>query len=213
MAEYVGFSIDFQAPFTRDNLRIFFQTLRAAVEENWERHRDPLSWPGPGGEDIDIEALVEESTPELMRPGLFDNADVRSNDWIIFSFSPVTTYQGLLTMGRNGGRLYACLSVCDSEMRRDDSSRLKLREEHEPGFTDPRFVPSPPNWEDDDYIDQLEETWRENERRYNQFYRDERQLWAVSAECLRNILTRLAECIPVASSRMDDELKAEYQKP
>ena len=131
-----------------------------------------------------------------------------TDGWITFAFGPLSAYCGLLTVGRSReGKLFAWLSVCDHEMIRDDGDRLKLRQEFDPDFEDPRLLPEPSS-DTEDFIERLEEVWQENERRYRLYYRDRKRVWAVSAACLRHIFERLTAALPVEASRMDEALRA-----
>ncbi|MDR3636493.1 MAG: hypothetical protein P4L84_22005 [Isosphaeraceae bacterium] len=215
MADYVGFAIYYDAPFEPSNLRVLFTTLRAAVRQNWENHRDALSWPRPGGEDLDIDSLLEQTVPEKMKLSLNHDGTLLTDRWITFGFGPLSLYCGLLTVGRTPeGKLFIWLSVCDSEMSRDDFARLRHRVEMDPEFTDPRLLPDPTlNSKDDadvkEYADRLEDVWQENERRSTHLYRDRRAVWAVSAACLRHIFERLSSSLPVEASSIDRQLQPE----
>ncbi len=211
MAEYVGFSLTYSADFTPENRRLFFTTLREAVRENFETHRDALSLPRSGGEDLDVDNLVAETDPEMLTAMVAEESSLTNRDWIMFVFGPVSQYCGLLSVARRKDKLCARIDVCDSEMYRNDDDRLRLRQELEPDFQDPRFLPEPSYYDQEhedinDFVDRLEAVWEENGRRYDRFYRDRHQLWAVSAACLRHIFERLSAALPVARSRIDDEL-------
>lgn len=216
MADYVGFGIQFAVPFEPVNVRTFFTTLQTAVRENWALHRDALSRPVSGGHDLDVDALVCATVPEKMKPSIADAAALHTDGWISFAFGPLSQYCGLLTVGRSReGKLFAWVSVCDSEMLQDDAGRFAWRREEDPGFEDPRFLPEPlmesgisKNW--NAYMDQWEEVWRENEKRSLQYYRDRTAVWAVSAACLRNIAERFMAAFPVETYWMDADLQPEH---
>lgn len=202
MAEYVGFSIDFDAPFGTESLRVLFTTIREAIDENWGTHRDELSWPRPG--EFDVESLMAETLRQGSGEGRWNT------DWIGFTFGPLSMYSGLLTVGRGeNGKLFACVSVCDTEMYRDDRDRLRHRVEFEPGFRDPRFPPEPRLGAGDALADDLDrlDAHREACERIDQgCYRDREAVWAASASCLRHIADRLAVAMAAESVRMDEEI-------
>lgn len=210
MAEYVGFSINFDVAFSHDRCRTVFETLREAVRENWEAHRDPLSFPGPRNDDFIIDDLLERVTPERMQRYDWEDGVWFASGWITFAFGPLSTYAGLLTVFlRRTGSLGINLSVCDSEMRQDDAARLRRRQEYEPEFEDPRMLSESEraSLDDSDFLDRWEAWDEENGRRHDQFYRDNHQVWDVSAACLRHIADRLAAALPVAEMQLDPELQ------
>lgn len=214
MAEYVRLGIEFGGPFDRDHLVTFFSTLRQAVRENWAAHRDALSWPCEGGEDLEIDERLAATRPESMKPSVCDSEVRLTDGWISFAFGPLSAYCGLLTVGRRReGRLFAWLSVCTSEMYRNDMRRLRHRQEFEAGFEDPRLLPDPngesdaygPDW---DEYDRIPEILEETDRRYRLYYRGSDQVWAISAACLRHIFERLSAALPVERSWIDREILA-----
>jgi hypothetical protein len=213
MAEYVGFRITFDAEYARENRRVLFEAVRAAALENRAKYRDELSWPDDGLEDFDISSLVDQTEPERLRVyGEGDRAWYASA-WLTFRFSPLATYSGLLTVFRSeAGLLWASVSVCDSEMRKDDWDRLRRREEVDPEFFDPRHppVPAPDPDESDlsDYIHQLDAYYEKGEA-YARLLRDNHQLWAINRRCLRRIAERLESALPTCELRFDRELLEE----
>lgn len=213
MPDYVGFRITFDADYTRENRRVLFEAVRAAALENQAEYRDELSWPDDGLEDFDIDSLVDQTEPERMRVyGDGDRAWLASG-WLTFRFSSLSSYAGLLTVFRSeAGLLWASVSVCDSEMNKDDRDRLRRREESDPEFFDPRHppVPSPDPDESDlsDYINQLD-AYHERGEAYARLLRDNHQLWAINRRCLRRIAERLASALPTRELRFDPELLEE----
>lgn len=217
MAEYVGFHIIFEAEYTRENRRVLFEAVRAVVLENQAEFRDELSWPADGLEDFDIDSLVDQTEPERMRSyGEGDRAWLASG-WLTFRFSPLATYAGLLTVFRSeAGLLWASVSVCDSEMNKDDRDRLRRREEADPAFFDPRHPPVPPPDPDEsdlsDWINQLD-AYHERGEAYARLLRDNHQLWAVNRRCLRRIAERLESALPTRELRFDADLLDEDGPP
>jgi hypothetical protein len=136
-----------------------------------------------------------------------------ASGWLTFRFSPLATYSGLLTVFRNAdGTFWASVSVCDSQMSKDDRDRLRRREEADPEFFDPRHPPVPAPGPDEsdfsDYINQLD-AYYERDEAYARLLRDNHHLWAINRRCLRRIAEQLESALPTRELRFDPELLEE----
>jgi hypothetical protein len=197
MSDEIGILIDYDVPFTRENIRTVLAVLDVAVQDNW-RLNDRWSDPEPKLK-VELEQWLNQCTPNSMS----DLSEWTQSDSFYFEFSPLSAWVAyLIVCQEENGALSVMLNISKSVIHERQGHRERYRMKYEREKTAQATGKSAVGKNGSNENDPSSEArWAEYQR-----LEDTRPVWGDNKKCLLHIIDRLKSVFPVREVHIDAEL-------